>query len=132
GRYVNALHADEMGRIWVGTIGSGLNIYDPGNHTLETFPHNEDDPGSISSNSINEIAVDAANNVWIGTRNGLNLFLKDAKKFRRFFHDPDNPNSLSNHYIHSMAIDQQGELWIGTHGGGLNKLIKTENEFIFR
>lgn len=130
-RYVNAIHADEKGRIWLGTIGSGLNIYDPQHHTLEIFPNNEEDPESISSNSITEIATDAAHNVWIGTRNGLNLFLPDTKKFRRFFHDAGNPNSVSNDYIVSLAPDHTGALWVGTRGGGLNRMITKGNEYLF-
>ncbi len=114
-----------------GTYSEGLNIYDPVNETIVNYSYNPLDSNSISSSRITCIAVDMANNIWVGTDNGLNLFINN-KGFKRFYNDPRNVNSLSNNHITSIITDEDGNLWIGTQGGGVNRLIMDKNKIIFR
>lgn len=132
GEVINTLYADDDGKIWIGTLGTGLIIYDPEMHTFEHYSNNINDSNSISSNSISRIAEDAEDNMWVGTRNGLNLFLPGTKNFRRFFNEPDNPQSLSHNHILSLQLDSKGNFWVGTRGGGLNKIIKKKNVIAFK
>lgn len=129
--FVNALYAHDDGRIWIGTLGGGLNIYDPKKFTFEYYVNNINDSNSISSNSVTEIAADAENNIWIGTRSGLNLFLNENKNFKRFYYDPANQRSLSHNHIHSLALDANKNFWIGTRGG-LNKMISEKEAGVFK
>jgi len=59
--------------------------------------------------------------VWVGTRNGLNLFEPATRSFRVFRED----NGLGNNYVLSLIEDDEHNIWIGTPGG-LSKLVITE------
>ena len=43
-----------------------------------------------------------------------------------------HPQSISNNLISSILKDDDGFLWIGTMGGGLNKLVIENNNYIFK
>lgn len=114
-----------------GTYTEGLNVYDPVNETIINYSYNPRDSNSISSSHITCIAVDKADNIWVGTDNGLNLFIYN-KRFKRFYNEPGNINSLSNNIITSIVIDSDGIIWVGTQGGGLNRIILDKNNIKFR
>ena len=117
---------DHKGFIWIATQ-EGLNRYD--GYEFKSFKYDRDDPHSISDSFIETIFLDAKNNLWVGTRHGLNLFDYSKHRFKRFYHDPENANSLSHDYITAITEDLQGELWVGTGGGGLNRISADRKNF---
>ncbi|MEN1785143.1 MAG: two-component regulator propeller domain-containing protein [Bacteroidota bacterium] len=56
--------------------------------------------------------------VWIGTRDGLNLY--NGVEVKVFRNDPSDVQSISNNFIRTIIEDTEGNLWIGTNGGGIN------------
>jgi ligand-binding sensor domain-containing protein/signal transduction histidine kinase/DNA-binding response OmpR family regulator len=129
--YISALCLDKKSLLWVGTF-DGLNVYNPEKQIINHYSYNVNDHNAISSNRITCIAIDSEDNVWLGTQNGLNLFSDKVEGFRHFFTVQGNRESLSNNNITSLAIDLEGNLWVGTRGGGLNKLIKRNDDFLFK
>jgi len=118
--YILCLKEDRKGRIWVGTWGGGLDVYDPASGRFSNYRHDPNDPNSLSNNDINVIHVDDAENVWIGTKlGGLD---KLDPKTGRFEHFSDR---LSNSTVRSIAQDKQGNLWIGTQEGLDRLVLKT-------
>ena len=63
---------DSKGNIWIGTDGGGLNKFDPETGKFSYFEHNQNNPNSISNNSVRVIFEDKQEVLWIGTREGLN------------------------------------------------------------
>jgi ligand-binding sensor domain-containing protein/signal transduction histidine kinase/DNA-binding response OmpR family regulator len=114
-----------------GTYTDGFNVYDPVNESIENYSYNPHDSNSISSNHITSIAVDMSNNIWVGTDNGLNLFIY-KKGFKRFYNEPYNNNSLSNNHVTAIVVESNGNVWVGTQGGGLNKINIDKNNFIVK
>jgi len=129
--YVSALFTDKNGCLWVGTFGDGVNVYNPENQSIIHYSYYINDPDSIISNRITSIAGDGEGNIWLGTQNGLYQFIEKTKEFRHYLSKEGNPVSLSNNNITSLALDPEGSLWAGTRGGGLNKLVKRNNGFLF-
>lgn len=134
GNYITALVEDSNGNLWVGTSW-GLNYFDVKSGKFTRFlsaDSLEDINGyhtTISGSSIYALAIDAHNNLWIGTHNnGLNFYDSKTKKFRYYYHD-EKQNSISTNFIRSLCLDKRGNLWIGTFSGGVNKYSIKKNRF---
>lgn len=120
---VSHILQDHFGFIWFGT-GSGLFKFD--GYNVVTYRHDPSDSFSISNNSITAIAEDNAQNLWVGTIDGLNKLNMATGKCVRYQHNPEQPHSLSHNYITSLAFDRSGTLWVGTQQGGLNEAINLD------
>ena len=67
---VIALLADRAGRVWIGTHGTGLAVYEP---TAQAFRHYRLAPNGLDANSL---AEDSDGRLWIGTE-GNGLFCRE-------------------------------------------------------
>ncbi|TQV84885.1 hybrid sensor histidine kinase/response regulator [Aliikangiella coralliicola] len=117
---------DGKGFIWFATQ-EGLNRYD--GYEFKVFKFSQVNPHSLSDNFIKKLYIDSQERLWVGTRNGLNLFNYKTHQFVRLYHEPTNLNSISSNHITAIAEDKQGFIWVGTAGGGLNKYNPTTNRF---
>jgi signal transduction histidine kinase/CheY-like chemotaxis protein/ligand-binding sensor domain-containing protein/HPt (histidine-containing phosphotransfer) domain-containing protein len=113
GDFVQALHVDARGRLWVGTAASGLAMYDK---VKENFVRPNDE---LSHGLISAIASDARGNLWIGSPAGLRYYDVLQRTLRRYTHE-DTPG-LPDNQIHALLTDRAGNLWIGS-GTGLSRL----------
>ena len=77
------------------------------------------DSTSLSSNQIYTVFKSSIGEFWVGTADGLNLFIDSTKSFRRYFLG----NSIS-----SIHEDENGNLWLGTNRG-LYKFDRGTNSF---
>ncbi len=136
--FVNALYVDRGGRLWAGTWGGGLNLFDSGK---EKFTHFKRDPGnstSLSSDSVNVIFQTTDGTIWVGTQNGLDRFDNDKGTFNRYTHETNNEQTLTSNVINALYEDRDGNLWVGTgdatdpkgKAGGLNRYDSTADNFI--
>ncbi len=114
---------DKSGILWVSTL-NGLNSFDPKTKRFRPYRHDPNDPHSISSDSlgvwISGMAVDAHDNLWVGTDKGLNMLNKERTRFTRYHADPNDPNSLSTNFITSVFIDAGNVLWVASAVNRLN------------
>ncbi|MEP1855444.1 ligand-binding sensor domain-containing protein, partial [Nonlabens ulvanivorans] len=69
----------------------------------------------LSQSSAIAIEQDELGQMWIGTRDGLNVY--DGHRITVFKSDGENVNSLSSSDILSLEKDQNGQIWIGTYNG---------------
>jgi signal transduction histidine kinase/ligand-binding sensor domain-containing protein/DNA-binding response OmpR family regulator len=136
---------DKYGRIWIGTTGGGLNLFEDRNggmfhHLLEEG----NSSNSLTSNDIYSIyeskngkyAIDSNQTVlWIGTSNGLNQFIVKNKHNHQSIYDFDvEVNSftvnegLPDNSVNSILEDDNGNLWLGT-GSGISFFDITNKKF---
>ncbi|MFY0653902.1 MAG: response regulator [Cyclobacteriaceae bacterium] len=98
---------DKSGIIWIGTNGSGVNIYKPNRKNFRHYSRNEH-PGSLSFNKIRSIYEDSEKNLWIGTEGGKGLnFLskKNSKAYDEGFNVINvSANSDDQNFVY--AIDE--------------------------
>ncbi|MCF8357462.1 MAG: response regulator [Prolixibacteraceae bacterium] len=99
------------GEIWMGTTNSGFyhltfNSEDK-RYNAKQFTASE--PGSVSNNSISFIENGEKENVWIGTKNGLNLYNSETSTFQTFH----------TGYNFSCAATKNNQVYFGTLSGGL-------------
>ncbi len=123
---VNVVHQDSQGFIWIGTE-SGLNRYD--GYEVRRYQSRRDDPTSLTSDYIWDIAEDSAGNLWLATDGGgVVRWMRQADRFQSFPVERDRRQSggaISSSSVRSLALGGDGKVWIGTRGGGLNRLDPT-------
>jgi signal transduction histidine kinase/ligand-binding sensor domain-containing protein/DNA-binding response OmpR family regulator len=81
----------------------------------------------LSQINVSSIIQDHRGLMWIGTRDGLNLY--DGYKFTIFNHSLTDSNSISNGQIADLLEDKEGNIWIATLNG-LNKYITKKGVFV--
>lgn len=127
---VRSIREDYSGNLWVGTY-AGLYLLNVENKTLQHIVHDENNPRSLSQNSIYKIIMDSRGDTWIGTWvGGINYFDKDADTFKQFSAG-DNDKMMNHPVASSIVEDQNGNYWIGTEGGGINFYNKGKNKFTY-
>lgn len=104
------LFTDRLGRLWRGSMNSGLDCHDPatGLRTFTVASH------GLSSDSITALAEGRDGATWVGTEHGLNLL--SATGVAHF----GLADGLGHEWIRSLCTDARGTLWVGTAGGGLS------------
>jgi len=78
---IHRVSQDNLGYIWIATE-NGASYFDGVRFT--TFRHDQNKPGTISSDLTKVIFTDSRGNTWVGTSNGLQLFDRDKNIFRDF------------------------------------------------
>ncbi len=126
---ITSLKIDRKGKLWIGTIGGGVNIYNPIKDSFVNYQNNANDITTISSDDVHTIIEDSDANMWIGTANGLNLFLENSKAFKAYIYQVNNPLSLNHNSVWSVFQQTKDVFWIGTYGGGLNRFDKNTETF---
>ncbi|MRX64782.1 hybrid sensor histidine kinase/response regulator transcription factor [Maribacter luteus] len=69
----------------------------------------------LSQSSVIAIEQDSLGRMWLGTRDGLNLY--DGNEFKVFRNDLNDSTSISNSDILAITEDTNGYIWIGTYNG---------------
>jgi len=117
---VSTIIEDHNGLIWMGTNGSGLYRYNGIDYNV--YQHTLNDSTSISSSLIHCALLDKKNRLWVGTQEGLNLYVRDFDNFKRIPIKGVNHDSKTNFAIASLIEDNNGNLLVGTLEEGLYKL----------
>jgi signal transduction histidine kinase/ligand-binding sensor domain-containing protein/CheY-like chemotaxis protein/AraC-like DNA-binding protein len=126
---VLSLLCDKAGRVWVGTINGGLNLFNSDTQTFTKYTYQPAKPYSLSQRTISAIFEDGQGNFWIGThRGGVNLYNPGAKKFNVYRQEVGG-NSLSYNDVKCFEETHDGKIWIGTDGGGLNLFNQQQQTF---
>lgn len=127
--HVMKLLLDHEGILWIGTLGGGLNRFNPGKRSFYHYRHNPDSTDSITSDKIYTIYEDRSHAIWVGTAGGgLNRLDLDRGKFTKFQPSVNASKSMSSNTILAILEDKDGTLWIGTTLG-LNRMDKNKTKF---
>ncbi|WP_169316195.1 hybrid sensor histidine kinase/response regulator transcription factor [Mucilaginibacter paludis] len=114
------LKEDRGGKIWIGTNGFGVNVFDPKIDAFRKFL-----PGYIPGSDnevplngfIRAIEEDADGNIWIGSYGtGIAVYHQGTGSFKVF--NPANTGFPITNII-SLLKDANGNMWIGTSGDGI-------------
>ena len=97
------------GGLWIGTLTAGLFHYQPETGSWRNWRHNPDDPGSLSHNQIQDLALDARGALWVGTEAGLDKVHENGSL------TPNSLDCLSRVQVESLLWNPSGFLWVGTH-----------------
>ncbi|WPO38760.1 two-component regulator propeller domain-containing protein [Flammeovirgaceae bacterium SG7u.111] len=135
---VRSLMQDQRNNLWAGTKSGDLYILDSSYKTLAKFENLPLVQGVKPGQNIYTMLLDRHGYIWIGTKGG-GVFVSEKTlgeidynyqklRFINYVHEPDNPASLSSNIIYSLIEDKKGNIWIGSYEGGVNRVIKRDNE----
>jgi diguanylate cyclase (GGDEF)-like protein len=110
---VTALAFDAGGRLWIGTLGSGVYRYDPDSGELVSLANDETDPTTLSRNDVLSLLSDGSGALWVGTRGGGLDRLREDDTFRHL----TTPDGLPSNVIYAMIEDAEGRIWMSTDRG---------------
>ncbi len=112
-------YQDPQGKLWFGTADGGLNRFDPDTEQFTAYRHDDNDPTTLSHNTIHHIHPDPSGNwLWIGTQQGLNKFDPMTGKTIRYFLDENASDSPSHNVIRAIYNSPDDHLlWLGTDYG---------------
>lgn len=98
--------------LWVATNGGGVYCYNTNTKNYQHFTRVND---GLADNFIYDMRINANNDVWVATVNGLSKFNNDTWQTSTKENSP-----LKSHFITALAVDPIDDaLWIGTYDTGL-------------
>ncbi len=123
--FIFSLLAGNDGKIWVGTYGGGLNVFDIDENKFRRVTCSNK-AQVCRDNYVTALFQDQNNLIWIGTEKG-GLFVYDPEKDTYDQYYPANAEKDQKRltYISTICDDQYGNIWIGTFGEGLSMIEKS-------
>ncbi|MBQ4847603.1 hybrid sensor histidine kinase/response regulator [Pseudoalteromonas sp. MMG005] len=112
-REIRALNVDKHGKLWIGTYKNGVYTYDIKN---KKFSHLDERLG-LSHPEVLEIYKDNAHNMWVGTGEGVNLWLEERHRFQSFITNKYKSDSLLGSIVQDIHQSRDGNIWIATQKG---------------
>lgn len=109
--YIRDIMQDRSGRLWIGSHGTGLAVFDPVKETSQLLNKQNSD---LPSNIVSSILEDSEGNIWVGTSGeGLALFDPKSKKFTSY----SGKEGLPSNVVNKVLQDAQGRIWVSTNQG---------------
>jgi len=111
---INDIAFDEEGNLWLALYGglSRLEMNSDGRFTFATYVNDIDNPKSICSNRVINLAV-LNGQVWAGTENGLVTYNSETDDFDNI----TGENGLKDPNIISILSGNDNRLWFATRQG---------------
>lgn len=110
-------HLSRIGdRLFVGTYGGGLSVYDVNNDTWKDY----NIPDGLADQFVYDVLQTENGDLWIATWSGANLVrggrLDDPKSWVTF--DVENTGGgLPNRWVYALDEDPDGNMWFATEDG---------------
>jgi signal transduction histidine kinase/ligand-binding sensor domain-containing protein len=111
--YVIALHIDGKDRLWVATVGGGVDCKEPGATGFKVYRSRDDDPGSLSSDNVFGMTENPPGLMWFATSAGVDVLETSDGSIRRVWQS----NGLEPTTLAAAGGDR---VWVGTFGDGLH------------
>lgn len=127
---IYSIHEDEKGRIWLGSFGGGINLFDP---VYKRFINHNNLFKNYPIDLCNRIRVIQSHKgkIYAGTTSGLvvlsidekNVSISGYKVYTKGDGDIIRANDVQN-----VCITRNQDVYIGTFGGGMSKVISWDKE----
>ena len=117
---------DNTGKLWVGTFGGGLNLFDKETQKFKRFRYHPNDPSSLSDDRVICVFEDKDETIWIGTfGGGLDKYNRETESFKRY----GQKDGLTSYIVYGILEDKKNNLWMSTNNG-IFKFNKKNETFI--
>lgn len=124
---VMALEVDANHNLWIGTLESGIFIFNRESQSLKSLKRNKEQKNGLSSNAISKIRQLSSGAMAIGTfGGGLNVLLSSGE-FKHFNSGMTAESQLDSDLVLDIVEDKESRLWVATLGGGLSAIDLESN-----
>ncbi len=128
---VRGILEDDQGYVWIGTVGGGLNRFDPATGEFKAYMPDPENAQALSSAVVTWLDQDHSGALWVGTwGGGLNRFEPESETFVRYRYDENEPASLGDNRVHDLLMDDTGTLWVALVGRGLDRFDPESETFV--
>ena len=124
---VVALQQDGQGGYWLGSRFDGAYYWHPRSKAIRSF--SDTGPEALSNDKITSIAEKNREELWLGSRNGLNLLNLETKQMQHFLVNPDPKAVWHTSTVMSLSMDKAGDLWF-LSSSGLNYFSAQNKELL--
>jgi len=124
--FIQALHSDASGRLWIGTVSGGLARFDAASGRAVSVPLRTQ-AGPVQH--VWAIDDDGAGGVWAATSSGLFHLDGEGRVIGELHHRAGDAASLPDDTVSAMLRDHTGTLWVGT-GAGLARAVNNTKAFV--
>lgn len=114
--HISSICITRNNRLVIGTSSTGVAIMDLNTRKITNMVGNLSGNQRFSNQSINQVYEDSRGLIWIGTRNGLNLYNPKNDHLQIVSSGQDE----AKEYIAGIAEDENKNMWMTTANGVLN------------
>ena len=122
--FINVLHKDRQGQLWLGMAAGGLARLNPATGELATI---EMGPAGLSHVSVLSLCDDGEGGLWVGTARGLAHVDSRPHAVDRTAAQA-HAQGLPEGRVNAVVQDSDGTLWVGT-ATGLFALARQDTTF---
>jgi signal transduction histidine kinase/ligand-binding sensor domain-containing protein len=124
--FISFLKEDSKGRIWIGTLEGGINVYDPSTKQCTYYGTDKNSKEKLTNNEFTAACKTTDNTLWICGAGWINGNKGNLYKIIPY------KNSISHvrigKVVRSFAEDRAGALWIGTEKGLVHRYVNGKEE----
>ncbi|AWB66522.1 hypothetical protein C2869_08815 [Saccharobesus litoralis] len=114
---IDTLYRDRQGLIWIGTWGSGLNLYNPINLTIRGIKPSVFKPNFLHYANIGSVTQLSSGEIWVGTRgHGVTRYAQQSGRIQLA------SGKLHKAHVMSMVQTDKHQVWLATIHQGLLQL----------
>ena len=132
---IYSIFQDNLGHIWAGTYGGGLNLIEKDHQGKLNFINHRNYLKNYPMESgyqVRTVAEDKFGNICVGTTIGLIVFSSKFQSpqninYKVYTGISGNKENLKANDIFCIYTTKKGETYIATFGGGLNKVAETDS-----
>lgn len=127
-----SLFIDRLGRVWAGSAGNGIFLYNPLTRFRRIIVHEAGTPDalqtSLANNRVFAFQTDERGYLWVGTDGGVSIIEQDIAsladdapvRFVNCRYNPARLRSVSDNAVRSLYRDRSGTMWVGTLVAGIS------------
>ncbi|MBN2761769.1 MAG: hypothetical protein JXR41_01675, partial [Bacteroidales bacterium] len=130
GTNIKCLTWGENDDLWIGTYMGGLRCYSLSTKTLVKYTHDKNDSNSLANDVIYAIEADKHNNLWVGTREGIDMLPHRGDRFIHYKNDPGELYGLGRFRVVMIYKDNEDNIYAGGARKGLFVLNSKKNTFV--
>jgi ligand-binding sensor domain-containing protein len=111
--YVSAILKDNNRRIWVGTWGTGLHVFNRKSNQIEKFNAAN---SNLKNDYVHKIFQDKSGRIWIGTQNGIYFYNESSNSFYTF-ENKRLVNTFRTNRVYDILQDSKDNVWVACRNG---------------